>query len=236
MAYWLAYINVILAVFNLLPGFPLDGGRVLRATIWHFSGNYMKATRYATQSGRFIGYLLIAGGIALMFFNENLISGIWLIFIGWFLANTAQMSYRQARMQEVLRGYKASQVMIADCPVVDGDTKVAVLKEQYTASGSHCFFISEADRMVGFVTSHNIEAVSLQESETTHLRDIAIPLDMTQAANPDQDVLSIVQQMNEKNISQMPVLSSGQLVGIIILDDVIQFVTSHSPLKIMQGR
>ena len=230
MAYWLAYINVVLAVFNLFPGFPLDGGRILRSLIWYFSGNYMRATRIATQAGRVIGYLLIAGGFLLILADGNLLSGIWLVFIGWFLADTAKASYRQAQLQDVLRGFTASQVMTSDCPVVPGETTVSQLAQEYAAAGSRCFLVAEQGRVEAFISLRNINSVSWRDRDNTRLRDIAVSLEKVKAAYPEQDVLSIVQWMNESGLDQMPVINNGRVVGLITLDNVIRFVTSHSPL------
>ena len=230
MAYWLAYINVVLAVFNLFPGFPLDGGRILRSLIWHFSGNYMRATRIATQAGRVIGYLFIAGGFLLILADGNLLSGIWLVFIGWFLANTAKASYRQAQLQDVLRGFTALQVMTSDCPVVPGEITVSQLMQEYAAAGSRCFLVAEQGRVEAFISLRNINSVAWRDRDNTRLRDIAMPLEKVKAAYPEQDVLSIVQWMNESGLDQMPVINNGRVVGLITLDNVIRFVTSHSPL------
>ena len=233
MAYWLAYINVVLAVFNLLPGFPLDGGRVLRSLIWHFNGNYMLATRIATQTGRIIGYLLILAGIGLMLAYQNFLSGIWLIFIGWFLADTARTSYRQAQLQEALKGFTASQVMTTDCPTVSGETIVSQLIQEYTATGGNrCFLVAEGGRVTGVLTLSKISSAAGKDGGDIKLKDIAFPLGKVPAAHPDQDVLSIVQLMNESGVDQMPVVSEGRIIGLITLDNLIGFVTLNTRLKV----
>lgn len=233
MAYWLAYINVVLAVFNLLPGFPLDGGRVLRSLIWRFNGNYMLATRIATQTGRVIGYLLILAGIGIILAYQNFLSGIWLAFIGWFLADTARASYRQAQLQEVLKGFTASQVMNTDCPTVSGETTVSQLVQEYAASGSNrCFLVAEEGRVMGIITLHKIYSMAQKGSGDIQLKDVVLPLAKVQVAHPDQDVLSIVQWMNESGVDQMPVVSGGRIIGLITLDNLIGFVTRNTQLKI----
>ncbi len=110
MVQWLAYINWALAVFNLIPGFPLDGGRVFRSLLWRFTGNYSRSTLIATRVGRGVGYLFILGGISVMFLLHDWFSGLWLAFIGWFLENAASASYRQAQWREGLLGITATQV------------------------------------------------------------------------------------------------------------------------------
>ena len=131
MAFWLAQINVALAVFNLIPGFPLDGGRIFRSLLWRVSGNYRRSTRIATRVGRGVGYLFILGGISIIFlFPQQWFSGLWLAFIGWFLENIAANSYRQALWQEALRGLNASQVMTANCPVVSPNITMSQLIQE----------------------------------------------------------------------------------------------------------
>ncbi|MFC2020318.1 site-2 protease family protein [Chloroflexota bacterium] len=124
MIYWLALINVVLAVFNLIPGFPLDGGRVFRSLLWHITGNYSRSSRIAIRLGQGIGYLLILGGILIVFlhpFDFTWFEGIWMAFIGWFLASVASASYRQIRRQEALSGFAAAGVIPSNYPTVPSD-------------------------------------------------------------------------------------------------------------------
>ncbi len=234
IAYWLAFINIVLAVFNLLPGFPLDGGRLLRAAIWHYSGDYMKAIRLSTISGRIIGYLIIAAGVAFIFI-DSLVSGLWMMFIGWFLADTARASYRQAQLQQVLKGFKVSQVMTS-CPVVDGKTSVAEFRSQFGASGKHCFLVSDGERVEGYFTSHNVGAVFPHEWEDTSLKSISEKLDGQQAAAPGQDVLSVVQQMYEQSKDEVLVLKDGRAVGMVLLHELIEYVYGHQVVKSIQSK
>jgi len=124
MVLWLAVINGLLAAFNLIPGFPLDGGRVFRSFLWHFTGSYSLSTRIATRVGQGIGYSFILGGISIIFlhpFGLSWFDGIWIIFIGWFLESAASASYRQIRRQEAVQGFTASEATTPDCPAVPPD-------------------------------------------------------------------------------------------------------------------
>jgi len=119
ISFWLAYVNVVLAAFNLVPGFPLDGGRVFRSILWYISGNYSRSSRIATRVGQGIGLLLILGGISIVFlrpFDLTWFEGIWIAFIGWFLERAASASYRQVRWQEALSSFAAAEAMPPDCP------------------------------------------------------------------------------------------------------------------------
>jgi len=125
MILWLAVMNGVLAAFNLVPGFPLDGGRVFRSLLWHFTGSYSRSTRIATRLGQGIGYLLVLGGILIIFlrpFGLSLFDGIWISFIGWFLESAASASYRQIRWQEALHSFPASSATPPDHPIVPPDT------------------------------------------------------------------------------------------------------------------
>ncbi|MFC1864493.1 site-2 protease family protein [Chloroflexota bacterium] len=127
MVLWLAVMNGVLAVFNLIPGFPLDGGRVFRSLLWRFTGSYRRSTRIATRVGQGIGCLFILGGISIIFlrpFGLSWFDGIWVVFIGWFLVSAASASYRQLRWQEVLHGFTASEATVLDCPAVPSKAKL----------------------------------------------------------------------------------------------------------------
>ena len=127
MILWLAVINGALAVFNLIPGFPLDGGRILRSIIWHFTGNYYRSTRIATRLGQAVGCLFILGGIVIIFlrpFDLSWFEGLWMVVIGWFVLSTASASYRELRWQEVNAIFTVSDVQSADSPSVPPDVAV----------------------------------------------------------------------------------------------------------------
>jgi len=232
MALWLAQINMVLAVFNLLPGFPLDGGRVLRSLVWHFSGSYKRATKMATQAGRGVGYLIILGGIAIVFLYGDWLAGFWLALIGFFLESTARASYRQSQLQELLKGFTASQVMVSDCRLVPGQTTVSQLVQEYATSSDKCLLVTDQGRAGGVLALHNIKSISQKDRDKTRLRDIARPLNRLPVAHPDQDVLAIVQQMNETDIDLMPVVSGGRVIGLITLDNLIAFVNSQDEFRI----
>ena len=157
MAYWLAQVNVVLAVFNLIPGFPLDGGRVFRSILWRATGNYMRSTRIATRVGQGVGYSFVLGGILiaspLQLFGLHWSSGLWLVFIGWFLANAALYSYRQAQQREALHGFTASTVMTSDWLVVPSDITVNHLVQGYIFSTGHRFvLVGDENNLEGIVT------------------------------------------------------------------------------------
>jgi len=234
MAYWLAYINWALAVFNLIPGFPLDGGRVFRSLLWRFTGNYRRSTLIATQVGRSVGYLFILGGILIIFlhpFGLDWFSGLWLAFIGWFLENAASASYRQSQWREGLLGITATQVMTSDFPVVPSNVTVNHLVQGYIfTSGRHFFLVVDEGELKGILTLHNIKSVSQQNWDATQVKEIMTPVDKLKAARPDQEALNILEQMIEDDINQMPVVREGRVIGLITRDNLLRFLRTRSEL------
>ena len=232
MVQWLAYINVALAIFNFIPGFPLDGGRVFRSLLWQITGNYQRSTQIATRVGQGVGYLFIVGGILLAFlrpFGMSWFNGLWLVFIGWFLENAASASYRQAQWRATLLGFTASQVMTSDCPVVPSDITVSRLAQEYVfVSGRHFFLVADEGKLKGILTLHNIKTVSQENWGVTQVKEIMTPINKLKVAHPDQDVLSILEQMDEDDINQMPVVSEGRVIGLIARDNLIRFLRVRS--------
>ena len=234
MASWLAFINVVLAAFNLIPGFPLDGGRVFRSILWQVTGNYKRSTRIATRVGQGTGYLFILGGILIVFlqpFGLGWFSGLWLAFIGWFLGNAASASYRQAQLRGALQGFTASQVMISDYPVVPLSITVSQLVQGYIFTSGHgCFLVADEDGVRGILTLPNIKSVPQSNWGVTQVKEIMTPVDKLKVAYPDQDALSILEQMDESSINQMPVVSEGSVIGLITRDNLIRFLRTRSEL------
>ena len=231
MAVWLAQINGLLAVFNLIPGFPLDGGRVFRSLLWRFTGNYSRSTRIATQVGRSVGYLFILGGITVMFILHDWFGGLWLALIGWFLENAASTSYRQAQWREGLVGITATQVMTSDFPVVPSNITVNHLVQSYIlTTGRRFFLVADEGGFKGILTLHNIKSVSQQDWPTTQVREVMTPVDKLKVAYPDQEAVNILEQMVENDINQMPVVTEGRVIGLITRDSLLRFLRTRSDL------
>jgi Zn-dependent protease/predicted transcriptional regulator len=233
MVGWLAIINVALAVFNLIPGFPLDGGRVFRSLVWRFSGDYQRSTQIATRLGQGIGYAFIAGGIAIMFLFGEWLSGLWLAFIGWFLQGTASMSYRQAQWREALRGITVSQLMTSDyIAVPPGITVSQLVQEHVMPRGQHLFLVTEGEKLRGILTMQNIKSVPQAKWDETRVEQIMVPAKKLKTASPEQDALSVVEQMEESEINQMPVASGGKVIGVVSRDSLLRFLRTRTELKI----
>ncbi|HEY78182.1 MAG TPA: CBS domain-containing protein [Dehalococcoidia bacterium] len=244
MTGWLALINVALAVFNMIPGFPLDGGRVFRAIVWRTTGNYGRSTRIATMVGRVIAYIFIFGGLSialisffsrifnLSFFEGMLFNGIWIAFIGWFLENAASASYRQEQWREAMQRFTVAEVMTTDYLVVPPDMTVAQLVQQYIVpSGRRFFILADEGRLHGMVTLPNIKSLPQQKWATTPVRDIMTPADKLRAVSPNQDAWTVMTQMDEASINQMPVVSENRVIGLVSRDNLIRFLRTRSGLR-----
>jgi Zn-dependent protease/predicted transcriptional regulator len=231
MAGWLALINVALAAFNLIPGFPLDGGRVFRSILWRFSGNYKRSTQIATRMGQGVAYAFILGGILIIFLLHDWLSGIWIAFIGWFLQSTASMSYRQAQWREALHGLTASQLMTSDYITVPPGITVKELVQEYALpKGHHLFLVTEGERLKGILTLQNIKSVPQSKWDMTLVEKIMVPASRLKVASPEQDALSVAEQMDENEINQIPVASEGRVIGLVTRDNLLRFLRTRAEL------
>ena len=228
--WWLAWINVLLAVFNLIPGFPLDGGRIFRALVWQRTHDYHRATRMATKVGQGIAYAFIAGGIALIiFFTQYWFNGMWLIFIGWFLNDAARASYQQVLLRDALIGITVRQVTDYDCPLIPPNLNLMELVQQYILpTGRSCFLISWGTGLEGMVTLQQIKKVPRTRWAITTVQDIMTPASKLKVAHADQDILSVLQEMNGENTNHIPVIEAGKVIGIINREDIARFLRTRT--------
>jgi len=229
LMWWLAWINVLLAVFNLIPGFPLDGGRILRALVWHRTHDYHRATLIATKVGRGIAYAFIAGGIALIFVLGLWFNGMWLIFIGWFLNNAARASYQQVLLRDALTGITARQLTDYGCPLIPPHMNLTELAQQYILpTGRSCFLISWGAGLEGMVTLQQIKKVPRDRWAITSVQDIMTPASKLKVAYADQDILGVLQEMNGENANHIPVIEAGKAIGVINREDIARFLRTRA--------
>jgi Zn-dependent protease/CBS domain-containing protein len=230
---WLAWINVLLAIFNLIPGFPLDGGRIFRALVWQRTHDYHKATRTATRVGQGIAYAFIAGGIALILVLGLWLDGMWLILIGWFLSNAARASYQQVLLHDALIGITVRQVTDYDCPLIPPHTNLMELVQQYILpTGRSCFLISWGAELEGMVTLQQIKKVPRSRWPTTTVQDIMTPASKLKGAYADQDILSVLQEMNGESANHIPVMEAGKVIGVINREDIARFLRTRADFGI----
>ena len=227
---WLAWINVLLAVFNLIPGFPLDGGRIFRALVWHRTHDYHRATRIATKVGQGIAYAFIAIGIALIIFSPQYwFDGMWLIFIGWFLNDAARASYQQVLLRDALIGITVRQVTDYGCPLIPPHMNLMELVQQHIMpAGRSCFLVSLGAELEGMVTLQQIKKVPRSRWAITSVQDIMTPASKLKVAYADQDILSVLQEMNGENANHIPVIEDGKVIGVINREDIARFIRTRA--------
>jgi len=225
VAFWLGWINIALAAFNLIPGFPMDGGRVLRAILWWRRGNLRSATRTASNVGRVVGYLFIFGGICLIFWQGNWFNGLWLALIGWFLQNVAVSSYRQLAFRESLWGHTVSEAMSRSCAVIPPELTIEQLvNEHILTSSRRCLLVAAEGRILGLVTIHNTKAIPRQLWSVKTVTEAMVPADKIKWIRPDQDLSIALSLMTEQDLNQLPVVENGNVVGMIARDNLLSFI------------
>jgi Zn-dependent protease/predicted transcriptional regulator len=228
---WLGYINVALAAFNLTPGYPLDGGRVLRAIIWWRTGDAERSTRTAARVGQAVAFVFIAIGIV-RFFGGAGIGGLWIAFIGWFLLQAARDSYVQIGLANALKGVRVGDVMTRDCPTVDAWLNVQNFVEQeLLRTGRRCFIVIEKGEIVGLVTPHEIKRIDGAKWAFTTLRDAMVPLEDMRSASPNRPLLSALELMNREDLNQLPVISNRHLEGVLSRAQVLSYLQTHAELR-----
>lgn len=224
---WLGQINLILALFNLIPGFPLDGGRILRSMVWAISGDFGSATRVATLLGKVVAYLFILIGIWLAL-EKHFFDGLWVGFVGWFLLKAAHQSYQQLMLKESIAGIKATDLMNRDCPRISPTLSLrAFLQDEVPAASRHCFLVISQDQLQGIVTLHEINRIPRDRWEQVSVEDVMIPLQGLRWVKPNQNVVKILEYMNQEDIHQVPVIAEGQLLGVVGRQEILHLLQSR---------
>ena len=229
-AKYLAYINLALVLFNLIPGYPLDGGRVFRAVVWAITGNMRRATLIAANVGRFFAFLFIFVGVWQMF-HGNIGGGLWIAFIGWFLDNAASAQLQQVMVQGLLAGHRVSQAMSTHCATVPADlTLQDLVDEHILGSGQRCFLVNRRDNTVGLMTLHQIKDVPRPEWATTSAAQVMLPLDRLKCTDPDADLWAALQKMDRDGVNQLPVTRNHRVIGLLSREDVVSFLRTLQEL------
>jgi Zn-dependent protease/CBS domain-containing protein len=229
----LAGMNLSLGLFNLIPGFPLDGGRVLRAALWAWRRDLTVATRWASRAGQLVAYGFVAYG-ALRAFAGAWQSGLWIIFVGLFLEGAARSSFAQLNLRNLLEGHSAGELMSRECSYLPPQLTLDVLVNQYLlASGKRCFVVGRPDEVKGLLTPHNVRRVPESNWPTTHIADITTPLAEVHTVRADTPLWDVLQEMTTDGVNQLPVLDeAGKVVGMISRDQLITFLSQRSALGV----
>ncbi|MDE3153847.1 MAG: site-2 protease family protein [Acidobacteriota bacterium] len=227
---YLAYINAALAIFNLIPGFPLDGGRVFRAIVWAVTRDMRRATWVAAMVGRGFAFLFILYGVWQVFAGR-FADGLWIAFIGWFLDNAAAGQIQQQAVQGRLAGHTVAQVMDPHVPAVDGTmTLQEVVDGHVMRTGDRAFLVMEAAGAAGLLTFHRITEVPRDDWPSTAASQVMVPFDRVHSVAPDTPVWQALQQMEQTGASQLPVVTEGRVVGLVSRQDVGAFLRTLGEL------
>jgi len=227
---WLGYINFMLAAFNMIPGYPLDGGRVLRAVIWWINKNAVRATEIAARVGQVIAFLFILWGLYEFFVGRNF-GGLWIAFIGWFLLDASRSSYLQTEFMEVLRGRTVADLMDRICPAVEAHLSVEDFVHQYLlTSGRRCFVVVQDGRLVGLITPNEVKHVEQERWNQTSIQSVMRPVSQLRVVTPETPVVQALAMMGREDLNQLPVVSEGQLQGILSRGNIMGFLRTHAEL------
>jgi Zn-dependent protease/CBS domain-containing protein len=228
---YLAATNLILGIFNLIPGFPLDGGRVLRAIVWKITGKQHKATNAAVFVGEAIAYLFIVAGIWWLF-SGSVVDGLWLGFIGWFLLSAAQSVHAQSRLEEVFKGVTVEQVMSKDFATVPANVSVQRLVDEHMLTqGLRSAMVMQGEQFAGLVSLSDVRHVPREEWGNTPVGLIMVQADKLHVVSPQQNVLDVLPLMNGVNVNQLPVVQDRKLLGVLTREGVLRSLEIRRSLK-----
>lgn len=233
-AAWLGGVNLILGAFNLIPGFPMDGGRILRAIVWWAKRDYTVATRIASRSGQALAYIMIISGIWAIFaggpmaqFLGGWVGGLWLAFIGWFLLTAAQESYLHVAIRNTLAGLHAGDIMSPDVPTVPRDISIEDYIHEVLRTGRRCHVVTGNGMAVGLVTLHRVQMFPRDEWTNTSIQAAMVPQNSIHWVAPNEPVLGVLERMQTEDINQMPVLEEGRIIGMIARDAILRVIQTR---------
>lgn len=230
MLVWLGYINIMLGIFNLVPGFPLDGGRVLRAIVWWITGDATRATSIAARLGQIVAFGFIMLGI-FRFFSGAGIDGLWIAFIGWFLLSASRENYAQVAISDTLRGVKVRDVMTQQYPTVDSRTNLQILVDEYfLRTGRRCLFVTQNEQVVGLITPHEVREIERSRWPYTTVEEVMKPLNQLHTITPESSILKALETMGPDNLNQLPVVQNDAFEGVISRAQIVQLLKTRAEL------
>ena len=221
---YLAYINLILGAFNLIPGFPLDGGGVLMSIVWAVTHNRHRALLIASGVGSIIAYLFIIYGV-FQFLTGNTINGLWIAFIGWFLVSASQGQIRQERIKTILAGHKVSEVMSQGYTIVQADTTLqALMDDHILASSRRSYIVERGEEVVGLLTLHHLRDIPKEQWTTTTVSQVMIPCEKWKELNLNTELWDAIAEMDRNGVNQLPVMTGNHIDGMLTREDIISYL------------
>ena len=231
LARYLAYINLALGLFNLIPGFPLDGGRGLRAVVWGLTGDFHRATRIAASVGRGFAFVFILVGVW-QIFGGNFVGGLWIVFIGWFLESAAVAQTQQVVLQDLLTGHTVAEAMSRELTAVPADVTLQQLVDQHIlTSGRRSFLVQRDQAVLGLLTLHHVVQIPRVRWGATTAAQAMIPAARMRSARPDTELRAALEAMDRDGVSQLPVMVADHAVGILRREDILSFLRAARQLR-----
>jgi len=224
---YLAAANLMLAIFNLLPAAPLDGGRVLHAMVWRWTGNRLYATQIAGLVGRLFAWVIIVFGI-LTTLTTGLGGGLWLIFIGWYLLQAGAAETMGAEVNQALRGLRAADLMVPPAATIPADATAEHAFEEVIRFGGRALPVVLGDRLLGLVSMRDVERLGETPRDGAYVTSIMTKLDSLERAAPNDDALAVVRRLAVGGYHQVPVVDdSDRLLGLVTRESVLRHIASH---------
>ena len=227
---YLGIVNIALALFNLVPGFPLDGGRLLRSAIWHFTGSLREATRWASLFGQGFGYLMVGYGVFRVALAHDF-SGLWMVFVGWFLSSAAQTAYQQLLLRRALSGVPVSDVMTNEVPQVDGDMRIPEFVTDYVLQHDYSAYpVVRRGEFMGIVSINDVRHLDRELWGVTCVGAITHQPDEERVVHHNQDAWHALTQMVENDAPRLLVVDNGRLRGIVSREAIMRLVQMKASL------
>ncbi len=224
MTKYLAFINGSLAVFNLIPGFPLDGGRVFRAVIWGFTHNLRRATEVAAAIGRAVAFLFILFGVW-QILQGNWTNGLWIAFIGWFLENAAVSQVQQQRLRDLLSGHTAAQAMSQSCVTAPEDLTLQELVDRHIlGAGQRCLLLTSGGEVSGLLTLHHLRQAPRDQWGVITAGKVMTPLAQVKQISPETGLETALEAMGADGVNQLPVVRNGHVEGMLSREDILNYL------------
>lgn len=226
---WLASINFMVAVFNLIPGFPLDGGRVFRALVWGMTGDASKGMRWAVASGKLVAFCLMVLGLLTVLHTGQVFAGMWMLGIGWFLLAAAEASGQAFSINRLLSQLKVSEVMLHDIPYIEPGLKISDwINEKVLPTGKRAYLVRDQRQVIGLVTMSDCKKLPKEQWPDSTVSEIMTPTERLHTVTPDTDLAEVLRNMGFHSLNQVPVVDQGNVIGWIDRDRILKMLHSHN--------
>ncbi len=229
--WYTALINAVLGAFNLIPAFPLDGGRVLRGSLWKGSKNLLNATRNATRVSEGISFLMIGAGLLLIVLTADIVNGLWILFLGWFIRSGAESSFKQTQLTEALSGVSVNDIMTKQLLTVSPDITVQNLVHDYFLVHPHGGYpVVQNDKVLGIVTMDSVRSIPKEKREIELVSQAMVPYERTVTVAPNVSAADALQKIAQKGVGRVLVMDQDKLLGIVSRGDIMRTIKTRQEL------